>query len=67
MLKRLQDTSFSGEVAMDNITIDTVGVIHSPYSKPRSMPIQGVFKPEMEALVEFKMRFGNDSKDVVGQ
>ncbi len=31
------------------------------------MPIQGVFKPEMEALVEFKLEFGNDFKDVVDQ
>ena len=52
---------------MGNMTMAAVGVMHSPYEGPRSMPIQGAFKPEMKALVEFKLELGNDLKDVEGQ
>ena len=49
---------------MENITMNTVGVIHSPYKEPKDMPIQGIFKPETEALVELKEEFSNGMKDI---
>jgi len=30
------------------------------------MPIQGIFKPETEALVEFKQEFSKGFKDIEG-
>jgi tRNA (Thr-GGU) A37 N-methylase len=51
---------------MENITMNTIGVIHSPYKEPRDMPIQWIFKPETEALVELKEEFSNGLKDIEG-
>ncbi|MCD6394158.1 MAG: tRNA (N6-threonylcarbamoyladenosine(37)-N6)-methyltransferase TrmO [Planctomycetes bacterium] len=49
-----------------NITINPIGVIHSPYKEPRDMPIQGIFEPEAEAWVELKEEFSDGLKDLEG-
>ena len=49
-----------------NITINPIGVIHSPYKEPRDMPIQGIFKPETEACVELKVELSDGLKDLEG-
>jgi tRNA-Thr(GGU) m(6)t(6)A37 methyltransferase TsaA len=36
------------------ITMNPIGVIHSPYKEPKDMPIQGIFKPDVEAWLELK-------------
>ena len=36
------------------IIMKPIGVIHSPYKEPEGMPIQGTFKPEVEAWVELE-------------
>ena len=51
---------------MENITMNTIGVIYSPYKEPRDMPIQGIFKPGTEVLVELKEEFSSGLKDVEG-
>ena len=39
------------------ITMKPIGVIHSPYEGAKEMPIQGIFKPEVEAWVELNEEY----------
>jgi tRNA-Thr(GGU) m(6)t(6)A37 methyltransferase TsaA len=39
------------------IIMNPIGVIHSPYKQSKDMPIQGTFKPEVEAWVELKEQY----------
>lgn len=39
------------------IIMKPIGVIHSPYKEAEGMPIQGTFKPEVEAWVELKAEY----------
>lgn len=46
------------------ITMHPIGVIHSPYKEPRDIPIQGIFKPDVEAWVELKKQYCSALKDL---
>jgi len=39
------------------IIMNPIGMIHSPYKGPEGMPIQGTFKPEVEAWVELNEEY----------
>jgi tRNA-Thr(GGU) m(6)t(6)A37 methyltransferase TsaA len=46
------------------IAMNPIGVIHSPYKEPEGMPIQGTFKPEVEAWVELKAEYRRGLADL---
>ena len=48
----------------DSITVRPIGVIHSPYKSAKQMPIQGTFKPEVEAFIELEPAFVEGLKDL---
>ncbi|MBL7153375.1 MAG: tRNA (N6-threonylcarbamoyladenosine(37)-N6)-methyltransferase TrmO [Phycisphaerae bacterium] len=48
------------------IIMHSIGLIHSPYKEPRDVPIQGIFKPDVEAWAELKKEYGNALKDLEG-
>jgi tRNA-Thr(GGU) m(6)t(6)A37 methyltransferase TsaA len=45
------------------IIMNSIGVIHSPYKEPKDIPIQGVFKPDVEAWIEIRDEY---SKGLAG-
>jgi len=49
---------------MNNITMDQIGVIRSPYKEPKDIPIQGLFKGEVEAWVELYEKYESGLKDL---
>ena len=51
---------------MKPITMNPIGVVHSPYRGLQNMPVQGIFKPEVTAWVELKEEYGNGLKDLDG-
>ena len=51
---------------MKPITMNPIGVVHSPYRGPENMPVQGVFKPEVRAWVELKEEYANGLRDLDG-
>ncbi|MHC4123142.1 MAG: tRNA (N6-threonylcarbamoyladenosine(37)-N6)-methyltransferase TrmO [Planctomycetota bacterium] len=51
---------------MEQITINAIGVIHSPYKTANNMPIQGRFKPDVKAWVELKEQYTAGLKDLEG-
>lgn len=51
---------------MEQITMVPIGIIHSPYKQNKDIPIQGVFKPDVEAWIELKDNFVNGLKDLSG-
>ena len=48
------------------ITMHPIGVIHSPYKELRDMPIQGIFKPDVEAWAELEDEYREGLKDLEG-
>ena len=48
------------------IIMHPIGVIHSPYKKPQDMPIQGIFKPNVEAWAELEEQYSKGLKDLEG-
>jgi tRNA-Thr(GGU) m(6)t(6)A37 methyltransferase TsaA len=42
---------------MDQIILQPIGIIHSPYKQAKDIPIQGRFKDDVEAWVELKKEF----------
>jgi tRNA-Thr(GGU) m(6)t(6)A37 methyltransferase TsaA len=46
------------------ITMNPIGVIHSPYKEPKDMPIQGIFKPDVEAWAEIYEPYRDGLKDL---
>jgi len=48
------------------IIMHPIGVVHSPYKEPTDIPIQGVFKPDVEACVELKKEYCGGLKDLDG-
>jgi tRNA-Thr(GGU) m(6)t(6)A37 methyltransferase TsaA len=57
---------FVGFGIMKQITMNPIGVIHSPYKKTKNMPIQGVFKPRDQAWIELIDRYTSGLKDLDG-
>jgi tRNA-Thr(GGU) m(6)t(6)A37 methyltransferase TsaA len=41
-----------------------IGIIHSPFEKPSGAPIQGVFRPEAEGMVEVFAEFAEGLRDI---
>jgi tRNA-Thr(GGU) m(6)t(6)A37 methyltransferase TsaA len=48
------------------IMMNPIGVIHSPYKEPKDIPIQGVFKPDVEAWIELKEEYSKGLADLDG-
>ena len=48
------------------ITLEPIGVIHSPYEKKEDIPIQGVFKPEGAGTIEVFKEYEEGLQDVEG-
>jgi tRNA-Thr(GGU) m(6)t(6)A37 methyltransferase TsaA len=46
--------------------MSSIGVIHSPYKEPKDIPIQGIFKPDVEAWVEVYEKYSAGLKDLRG-
>ena len=51
---------------MNQITMQPIGVIHSPYEEIKGMPIQGAFDDKAEAWVELKDEYAAGLKDLDG-
>jgi len=51
---------------MDKLVMHPIGVIHSPYKKPKDIPIQGTFKSDVEAWIELKEEYAVGLKDLDG-
>jgi tRNA-Thr(GGU) m(6)t(6)A37 methyltransferase TsaA len=51
---------------MNQITIQPIGVIHSPYEEAKGVPIQGTFDDKVEAWVELKDEYAAGLKDLDG-
>ena len=49
---------------MKSITLNPIGVIHSPYKKGEDIPIQGRFKENIKAWVELKKDYVKGLKDL---
>ena len=48
------------------ITMIPIGIIHSPYKQFKDMPIQGKFKPGVDAWIELKEEYSAGLKDLDG-
>lgn len=46
------------------ITMIPIGTIHSPYNQSKDMPIQGKFKPGVNARIELKEEYSAGLKDL---
>lgn len=51
---------------MKQITMTPIGIIRSPYKQVKDIPIQGKFKPEVKAYIEFKDEYAPGLKDLDG-
>ena len=49
---------------MNQITLNPIGIIHSPYNEINEIPIQGRFKDDVEAWLELKDKFVKGLKDL---
>lgn len=50
----------------ETITLEPIGIIHSPYHKKEDIPIQGVFKPEGVGTIEVFEKYAEGLTDVEG-
>jgi len=53
----------TGEI-MNQIIMDPIGIIHSPYKESKNIPIQGIFKDGIEAWIELKDKYVKGLKDL---
>jgi len=51
---------------MERIIMHPIGIIHSPYRENKDIPIQGIFKGEVEAWVKLKEKYAGGLKDLDG-
>jgi tRNA-Thr(GGU) m(6)t(6)A37 methyltransferase TsaA len=49
---------------MNQIILQPIGLIHSPYKESKEIPIQGRFEEEVEAWIELKDRYIRGLKDL---
>ena len=49
---------------MDQIIMQPIGIIHSPYKEAKNIPIQGIFNTDIEAWIELKDEFANGLKSL---
>jgi len=50
----------------NQIKLTPIGIIHTPYSEARDMPIQGRFKSDVEGWIELEQRYVPGLKDLDG-
>ena len=53
-------------VTPEQIALTPIGVIHTPYTETREMPIQGRFKADVEGWIELEERYVPGLKDLDG-
>ena len=51
---------------MNKIIMHPIGIIHSPYKENADIPIQGIFKSDVEAWIELKEKYAKGLKDLDG-
>ena len=51
---------------MEQIPVRPIGIVHSPYTEVKDMPIQGIFKPSVPAWVEVKKAYAPGLRDLDG-
>ena len=51
---------------MEQIIMQPIGIIYSPYKQNKDIPIQGVFKFDVEAWIELKDKYVGGLKDLDG-
>ncbi len=51
---------------MEQIIMHPIGIIHSPYKQNKDIPIQGVFKPDVEACIELEDKYASGLRDLDG-
>jgi len=49
---------------MNKITMHPIGKIYSPYKKSKDIPIQGIFKSDVEAFLELEQEYVKGLKDL---
>jgi len=49
---------------MEQIIMHPIGVIHSPYKEGKDIPIQGIFKRDVEAWIELQQKYAKGLKDL---
>lgn len=54
------------EPTPEKIEISPIGIIHTPYKEAKNIPIQGIFKNDVEGRVELKPEFEAGLKDLDG-
>jgi tRNA-Thr(GGU) m(6)t(6)A37 methyltransferase TsaA len=50
----------------EQIIMNPIGVIHSPYKEPKDIPIQGIFKNDVEGRVQLKEKYIKGLRDLDG-
>jgi tRNA-Thr(GGU) m(6)t(6)A37 methyltransferase TsaA len=53
-------------MANEQIILYPIGVIHSPYKEPKEIPIQGIFKDDVEGRVQLKEKYFKGLRDLDG-
>lgn len=53
-------------MAKEQIIMNPIGVIHSPYKEPKDIPIQGIFKNAVEGRVQLKKEYIKGLRDLDG-
>ncbi len=48
------------------IVLNPMGIIHTPYDEPKEIPIQGIFKSDVEGWVELEEKYQPGLKDLEG-
>ncbi len=51
---------------MNRIELTAIGIIHTPYTEPKDMPIQGRFKDDVEGWLELKEEYVPGLRDLDG-
>ena len=49
---------------MNQIIMHPIGIIHSPYKESKNIPIQGIFKDDIEAWIELEDKYVKGLKDL---
>ena len=49
---------------MEQIKLQPIGIIHTPYKESKDIPIQGRFKDTVEAWIELKDKYVKGLKDL---
>ena len=49
---------------MDQINLKPIGIIRTPYAEPKDIPIQGIFKSQVEGCAKLKPEYAPGLKDL---